>query len=135
MRKPICRRLSLILGWIVISHLTLARAEDPAADYAKIREGMGKLVPFGREWSAVALFHDGDKVRENDGTWEIRLALEDTYLEYRVAGDATGKRQTGCLWKNFSQVNRDKPKAPSVGLARKPLTRLRRSSRVTADQP
>ena len=84
MQKPHCCRLLLILGWIVISHLTPARAENPAADYAKIREGMSKLVPLVGKWSAVALFHDGDKVTENDGTWEIRWALEDTYLEYRV---------------------------------------------------
>jgi hypothetical protein len=85
MQKPNCCRLLLILGWIVISHLTPARAENPAADYAKIREGMSKLVPLVGKWSAVALFHDGVKVTENDGTWEIRWALEDTYLEYRVA--------------------------------------------------
>jgi Protein of unknown function (DUF1579) len=85
MQKPHCCRLLLILGWIVISHLTPACAEDPTANYAKIREGMSKLAPLVGKWSAVALFHDGDKITENDGTWEINWALEDTYLEFRDA--------------------------------------------------
>jgi hypothetical protein len=85
MQTPHCWRLLLILGWIAISHLTPARAQDPAGNLAKIREGMSKLAPLVGKWSAVALFHDGDKVTENDGTWEIRWALEDTYLEFRVA--------------------------------------------------
>jgi hypothetical protein len=85
MQKLRCVRSLLILGCIVISRLTPAPAQNPGADYAKIREGMSKLTPLVGKWSAVALFHDGDKVTENEGTWEIGWALEDTYLEYRVA--------------------------------------------------
>jgi hypothetical protein len=59
--------------------------QDPLADYAKIREAMSKLAPFVGQWNAVALFHDDTTITENDGTWEIRWALEDTYLEFRVA--------------------------------------------------
>ena len=85
MQKQDCGRCLLILGWIVISLLTPAPAQNAAANYAKIREGMSKLAPLVGKWRAVALFHDGDQVTENDGTWEIAWVLDDTYLEYRVA--------------------------------------------------
>jgi hypothetical protein len=45
---------------------------------------MSKLAPLAGKWRAVAMFHDGDKVTENDGTYDIGWTLEDTYLEFRV---------------------------------------------------
>src|SRR5262249_42351362 len=60
------------------------RAGDAAGDYAKIREGMSKLAPMVGKWRAVAMYPDKDGVTENDGTYDIRWALDETYLEFHV---------------------------------------------------
>jgi hypothetical protein len=78
------RLLSILTALLTLSAIR-AGAQDPAADYPRIREEMAKLAPFVGNWSAVALFHDDKTITENDGTWEIRWALENTYLEFRVA--------------------------------------------------
>jgi hypothetical protein len=75
--------LLAVLALIVVAPLTLTRADNLAADYTRIRERMSRLAPLVGKWRAVALFHDGDKVTENDGTYDIRWALEETYLEFR----------------------------------------------------
>jgi Protein of unknown function (DUF1579) len=77
------RFLLAVLALIVAAPLTLTRADNPAADYTRIREGISKLAPLVGKWRAVALFYDGDKITENDGTYDIRWALEETYLEFR----------------------------------------------------
>jgi hypothetical protein len=75
----------VFLSFIAIAPLTSAQADDPAGDYAKIREAMKKLSPLVGKWRAVALFPQSDgSVTENDGTYDIGWVLEDTYLEYRV---------------------------------------------------
>jgi hypothetical protein len=62
---------------------TVVRAQqDPLGDYAKIHTAMRKLAPFVGRWRAVAIWPDNT---ENDGIWDIRWALENTYLEFRVA--------------------------------------------------
>src|SRR5262249_671167 len=73
----------LVICSMMIIPVTLAQT-DPASDYDKIQEGLTKLSPLIGKWNAVALFHDGDKVTENDGTYEIDLALEKTYLRFQV---------------------------------------------------
>jgi len=77
-----CVIASLIL--IALAWAMPAHADDPAGDFTKIREGMSKLAPMVGKWRAVALFHDGDKLTENDGTYDIEWVLENTYLECRV---------------------------------------------------
>jgi hypothetical protein len=76
--------LTAVLVWMLVTPLALARADDPAGDYGKIREGMAKLAPLAGNWHAAALFHNGDKVSEREGTYDVRWALEDTYLEFHV---------------------------------------------------
>jgi hypothetical protein len=84
---PVLRRIKMAFRfrWVLffapclfaIAPLTPAAADDPAGDYTKIREGMSKLAPLVGKWHAVALFHDGDRVTENDGTYDIAWTLED----------------------------------------------------------
>ncbi len=73
-----------LLPLLFLTFAIPARADDPAADYVKIHEGLSKLAPMVGKWRAVALFHDGDGVTENDGTYEVAWALEDTYLEFHA---------------------------------------------------
>lgn len=76
--------LSFIVALIAIGPFTIARADDPAADYTSIRRGMSKLAPVVGKWRAVALFHDGAKISEREGTYDVQWTLDNTYLEYRV---------------------------------------------------
>jgi hypothetical protein len=78
-----CRPLAALIVLVVASTLP-AYADDPAGDFARIHEGMSKLAPMVGKWRATAIFHDGDKLTENDGTYNIEWALEDTYLECHV---------------------------------------------------
>jgi uncharacterized protein DUF1579 len=82
MRLPWQLVVTALLVAMVPTHR--AWADDPAGDYSKIREGLAKLSPLVGRWQAVALFHDGDKITENDGTYDIHWTLEDTYLECKV---------------------------------------------------
>jgi len=61
--------------------MPLSLAQTGASDFEKINEGLKKLIPLIGKWKAVALFHDGHKVTENDGSYEIDWALEKTYLQ------------------------------------------------------
>ena len=83
---PILKRCALTAALVVIMIASTlpAHADDPAGDFARIHEGMSKLAPMVGKWRATALFHDGDKLTENDGTYDIGWALEDTYLECHV---------------------------------------------------
>ena len=81
----LCPPSVLVIALAFLIPLCSAPAQtDPAADYAKIREGLSKLTPLVGKWNAVALFHSGDKVTEQDGTYDIGWALDETYLEFRV---------------------------------------------------
>jgi Protein of unknown function (DUF1579) len=74
--------VSVLLS-VTIGSLIAAHAQQD--QYPKIREGMSKLAPLVGKWNAIALFHDDDgSVTENDGTFTIAWALDETYLEYRV---------------------------------------------------
>jgi hypothetical protein len=50
------------------------------------------VAAVGR-WHAVALFHDGDKVTENDGTYDIKWTLEETYRERPHCNRTEGPEQ------------------------------------------
>jgi hypothetical protein len=77
-------RLTAALIVILTASTLPAHADDPAGDFVRIHEGMSKLAPMVGKWRATAIFHDGDKLTENDGTYDIGWALEDSYLECHV---------------------------------------------------
>jgi hypothetical protein len=78
-----CRHITALIVILVASTLP-AHADDPAGDFARIHEGMSKLAPMVGKCRATAIFHDGDKLTENDGTYDVEWALEDTYIECHV---------------------------------------------------
>lgn len=79
-----CMISSLLFTLIaVLAPVEAVRAADAGSisDYTKIRAGMNKLSPMVGKWQADAVYADG---HENIGTYDIRWALDDTYLEMEV---------------------------------------------------
>lgn len=78
------RRAFCLFTVLLLAAAVASAQQDPAADYAKIREGLDELAPFVGDWSAVAKFHRDSGVVEQEGIYHIDWALEQTYLQFTV---------------------------------------------------
>jgi Protein of unknown function (DUF1579) len=58
---------------------------DEAARYAKIQQGMNKLLPLVGKWDVAVTFHNPDGTMTKEiGTWTVTSILDDTYLEFQT---------------------------------------------------
>ena len=56
-----------------------------ATQFAKIQQGMNKLLPLVGKWDAAVTFHDPDGTMTKEiGTWTVTSILDDTYLEFQT---------------------------------------------------
>jgi hypothetical protein len=77
-----------LCAFILLSLAVTMRATPPvnpeeAARYAKIQEGMKKLLPLVGKWNVAVDFHNADGTTTKQiGTWTVASILDDTYLEF-----------------------------------------------------
>ncbi len=56
---------------------------EEAARYARIQDGMKKLLPLVGNWNVAVDFHNADGTTTKEiGTWTVTSVLDNTYLEF-----------------------------------------------------
>ncbi|MGH7982241.1 MAG: DUF1579 family protein [Candidatus Udaeobacter sp.] len=73
------------IGLSLVTPLLGQTAGHEAEQYAKIREGLKKLLPLVGKWDVAVTFHDPDRtLTEEVGTWNVSSVVDDTYLEFQT---------------------------------------------------
>jgi hypothetical protein len=81
-RWSLCALCLISLG---LATSTRGQTGDEAARYAKIRDGLKKLLPLVDKWDVAVTFHALDgTVHEEVGTWNVSSVVDDTYLEFKT---------------------------------------------------
>jgi Protein of unknown function (DUF1579) len=58
---------------------------EEAARFAKIQQGMNKLLPLVGKWDVAVDFHNQDgTIQKEVGRWIVTSILDDTYLEFQT---------------------------------------------------
>jgi Protein of unknown function (DUF1579) len=84
MRSKLLCALPLMVA-AVTAWSTPPVSPDEAAQYAKIQQGMNKLLPLVGKWDPAVDFHDQDgTITKEVGTWLVTSILDDTYLEFQT---------------------------------------------------
>ena len=82
-RESLC--MLILLAVVVLTWATPPSNPDEAARYAKIQEGMKKLLPMVGKWDVAVTFHEPDgRTIQETGTWTVTSILDDTYLEFQT---------------------------------------------------
>jgi hypothetical protein len=83
MRSKLLCALPLIVA-AVTAWSTPPVSPDAAARYAKIQQGMNKLISLVGKWDAAVDFHNQDgTITKEVGTWLVTSILDDTYQTER----------------------------------------------------
>lgn len=81
-RRSLC---ALCLISLSLTTSMLGQTRDEAVRYAKIRDGLEKLLPLIGKWDVAVTFHALDgTVHEEIGTWNVSSVIDDTYLEFQT---------------------------------------------------
>lgn len=81
-RRSLC---ALCLISLSLATPMLGQTGNEAVRFAKIRDGLEKLLPLVGKWDVVVTFHALDgAVHEEVGTWNVSSVIDDTYLEFQT---------------------------------------------------
>jgi Protein of unknown function (DUF1579) len=82
MRSKLLCALILIVAAVTAWSTPPVNPEE-AGRFAKIQEGMKKLLPLVGKWDVAVDFHNQDGTTHKEvGTWTVTSILDDTYLEF-----------------------------------------------------
>jgi hypothetical protein len=81
--KLLCALILLVV--VATTRATLPVNPEEAAKYARIQQGMKKLLPLLGKWDVAVDFHNQDGTTHKEaGTWTVTSILDDTYLEFQT---------------------------------------------------
>ena len=90
--KPLCALTLLTVA--VTTWGTPPVNPEEAAKYAKIQQGLVKLLPLVGKWDVAVDFHSQDgTIHKEVGTWTVTSILDDTYLQFQTERHLQGNER------------------------------------------